>query len=91
MRKGVTEEQEKRKQKLENIFELVGLKQEQTLIRYLFYPFWRALVATATLLTGVLLANGSWVLSGGTIAVICFGFYMCLKLRARLKILNSLF
>lgn len=98
MRRGAAEEKRdqklaeklrKPKDKLDQLIDIVGLKQEQTLIKYLFYPFWKAVVATTALLTGVLLANGSWVLSGGTIAMVCFSYYMYRKLRARLKILNS--
>lgn len=91
MRKGATEEEIKHKDKLDQLLEMVGLKQEQILIKYAFYPFWRAMAATAILLTVILLAAGSWIPSVASMAIICFGWYECLKLRARLKILDSLF
>jgi len=91
MRKGAAEKQVKQKDKLDQLLEMVELKQEQTLIKYLFYPFWKAVRATTILLTVILLANGSWIPSVMSIAIICFGWYECLKLRARLKILDSLF
>lgn len=90
MGKGTREEQVKHKDKLDQLLDMVGLKQEQTLIKYLFYPFWKAVVATASFLTGVLLIVGSWIPSTITIILICFALYECLKLRARLKILNFL-
>lgn len=89
--RGATEKQIKHKDKLDQLLDMVGLKQEQTLIKYLFYPFWKTIVATASFLTGVLLAVGSWIPSAVTIILVCFALYECLKLRARLKILDSLF
>ena len=95
MRKGAAEEQVKpqvkQKDKLDQLLDMVGLKQEQILIKYAFYPFWKTVVATAIFLTVILLANGSWIPSTVLIVIICFGFYECSKLRARLKILDSLF
>lgn len=91
MRKGATEEEIKHKDKLDQLLEMVGLKQEQILIKYAFYPFWRAMAATAILLTVILLVAGSWVISIVPIAIMCFSWYECRKVRARLKILDSLF
>lgn len=90
MRKDATKEKVKHKDKLDQLLEMVGLKQEQILIKYLFRPFWGTIVAIASFLTGVLLAVGSWIPSAVTIILVCFALYECLKLRARLKILNFL-
>jgi len=72
-------------QEMKTILKLIGLKQEETLLKWLFMPFWKALTGTVTLLVLCLIFSGSYFMALMLHPVIAFGIYMSRKCHNRLR------
>jgi len=72
-------------QEMQTVLKLIGLKQEETLLKYLFMPFWKAITATVLLLTLCLVFSGTFVMAVLSAPMTAFGIYMSRKCHNRLK------
>ena len=72
-------------QEMKIILKLVGLKQEEGLLKWLFRPFWAALTATIILVTFCLIFNGTFFMGIIMAPLIAYGIYMTRKCEKRLK------
>ena len=67
----------------------IRLIQRTTLLRYFFIPLWRASIATALLVIGLLLLSGGWVLSPVLVVFCGFSVYMISRFQGQLKQLQQ--
>lgn len=77
------------KNEKKTLLKLIGLKQEEGLLKWLFMPFWKALTGTILLLTLCLVLRGAFVMAVFLAPVIAFGIYMSRKCHNRLKELEE--
>lgn len=73
------------KNEKKTLLKLIGLKQEEGLLKWLFMPFWKSLTATILLVTLCLVFSGTFVMAVFSAPVIAFGIYMSRKCHNRLK------
>ena len=72
------------------LLKLISLKQEETLLKYLFKPFWKALTATLIFLGFCLVFNGSFSMVLIFLPIIAYGIYTSRKIHNRLIKIESL-
>lgn len=77
------------KNEKKTLLKLIGLKQEEGLLKWLFMPFWKALTGTILLLTLCLALRGAFVIAVFLVPIIAFGVYMSRKCQNRLKELKE--
>ena len=71
------------------IAQIVEKKQRQTLIRFVFIPFWEALGATLVFLGILLLLSQAWAFFSGTVIISGFSLFMTRRCRSSLKQIES--
>ncbi|GAH57901.1 unnamed protein product [marine sediment metagenome] len=76
-------------QEMQTVLKLIGLKQEESLLKWLFMPFWKALTATIILITFCFIFNGTFFMAIILSPVIAFGIYMSRRCYNRLKELKE--
>ena len=72
-------------QEMKTILKLIGLKQEETLLKWLFMPFWKALTGTIIFLALLIIGSGAVFVGIFLSPIIAFGIYMSRKCHNRLK------
>lgn len=72
-------------QEMKTILKLIGLKQEESLLKWLFRPFWTALTVTTVFLALLIIGSGAVFVGIFLAPVVIFGVYMMRKIRNRLK------
>lgn len=73
----------------QKIMELIQLKQEQTLLKFLFLPFWKACSGTLVFLIIILCLSNAWIFACGFIIICGFSIYTVLRLRNQLKLISE--
>ena len=69
---------------MKTILKLIDLKQEETLLKWLFMPFWKALTITVIFIAFLFIGRGSFFLGILLSPIIVFGIYMSCKSHNRL-------
>jgi len=69
---------------MKTILKLIDLKQEETLLKRLFMPFWKALTITVIFIAFLFIGRGSFFLGILLSSIIVFGIYMSCKSHNRL-------
>jgi len=77
------------KNEKKTLLKLIGLKQEEGLLKWLFMPFWKALTATMILVAFCFVFSGSFFTVILLSPMIAFGIYMSRKCQNRLKELKE--
>ncbi len=77
------------KNEKKTLLKLIGLKQEEGLLKWLFMPFWKALTGTIILIAVCFICSGSFFIVVMLAPVIAFGVYMSRKCQNRLKELKE--
>ena len=72
-------------QEMQTILKLIGLKQEEGLLKWLFMPFWKSLTATIIFIAVCFVFSGSFFTGILLSPIIAFGIYMSYKCHNRLK------
>jgi len=72
-------------QEMKTILKLIGLKQEEGLLKWLFRPFWTALTVTTVFLALLIIGSGALFVGIFLAPIIAFGIYMIRKIHNRLK------
>ena len=73
------------KNEKKTLLKLIGLKQEEGLLKWLFKPFWVASTGTITLIAVCFACGGSFFIVAMLAPIIAFGVYMSRKCHNRLK------
>jgi len=77
-------------QEMQTVLKLIGLKQEETLLKWLFRPFWGALTGTMIFIAFCFVLIGSFFIAVTSVPVVAFGIYMSRKCHKRLKEIKEL-
>jgi len=72
-------------QEMKTILKLIGLKQEEGLLKWLFLPFWTALTVTVVFITLLFIGSGTFFAGIFLSPIIACGIYMSRKCYKRLK------
>ena len=75
---------------MKTILKLIDLKQEETLLKWLFMPFWKSLTATIILVTFCLMFSGTFFMGIIFSPIIAYGIYMSRRCHNRLIEIKSL-
>ena len=67
------------------LLHFIGLRQEESLLKWLFMPFWKALTATIILIAFCFVFSGAFFTVILFSPIIAFGIYMSRKCHNRLK------
>lgn len=77
------------KNEKKTVLKIIELKQEETLLKWLFRPFWVALTGTMIFTAFCHVLNGSFFIVAMLATIIAFGIYMSRKCHNRLKELKE--
>jgi len=72
-------------QEMKTILKLIGLKQEESILKWLFMPFWKALTATILLIALCFIFSGTFFIGIIVVPLIAYGIYMSCKCHSRLE------
>ena len=72
-------------QEAKTLLKIIGLKQEKTLLNWLFRPLWVTLTGTTVLITVCLMFSVTFFMVIMLVPLIAYGIYMSHKCHNRLK------
>ncbi len=72
------------------LLKLISLKQEETVLKYLFNPLWKTLTITVIFIFLLFVGSGSFFAGILLFPIIAYGIYMNRKIHNRLIKLESL-
>ncbi len=67
------------------LLHFIGLRQEETLLKWLFMPLWKTLTATSIFITFCFVFSGSFFTGILFSPIIVYGIYMSRKCHKRLR------